>query len=155
MASAFYMLTLALEPPFALSHQSTSLGGEEAIKGSQVSVSATARQCCEFKHIENWGCSNSRCTSTVRSLAPTSMEAPQPRCLGCECQEDMPWLEPHGKRLLPLGKVFETADQGLILNWGENLFVNLKQCFSQSCGNIATRDTKGPAVYDYCFVVNF
>lgn len=47
------------------------------------------------------------------------------------------------------------VDYRFILIWGENLFVNPKQCLLWSCGNVAIKVTKGPAVYDYCFVVNF
>lgn len=93
--------------------------------------------------------------SMVWSLGPTSIKVSQPRYLGHACQEDTPWLKPHGKMLFSLGKAPKTVEQGFVPNWDENLFVSPKQYLLWSCGNVAKKGMRSPAVYDYCFVVNF
>lgn len=80
---------LSLPLPWAICHQ-MNFWKEGVTKVSQVSVNVKARKCCELKHKENEGCNSSGGTRIVWSLAPTSIEAPEPRCLRCACQEDMP-----------------------------------------------------------------
>lgn len=109
------MLTLVLEPPFALCHQPTSLGVKRLPKAPKsLSVprpgNAVSENTQKMRDAATPGPQAWSGTRLLQASKPLSPAAGAEACWGYACQEDTAWLQPHGKWPLPLGKASETVD---------------------------------------------